>query len=147
MKSRRSTALHIVQKEFPQVTNVIDADKPITIEVTEADSKNARLKNHKKCALAEACKRKEHADGVLISIGTAYVIKGNRAIRYRVPELTAREIVSFDRHGGFQPGVYELKTNHASAKIGADHRGGSYTGTGKRRTKHRTENIRTSLTI
>ena len=145
-KNRKSKALEIVQKFFPQVTNVIDANSSLSIEVTQRDSSNSKLQNHSECALAVACKRKEKADGVLISINSAYVIKGNRATRYKVPEPTAREIVAFDHHGGFTPGSYQLRAPSGSDMIGSPHRGGGHAVTVKKRTYHRTENIGTSLT-
>src|SRR5437660_9472630 len=93
-------ALRKVRKFFPQVESVRDATKPINIEVSARDSDHAKLKDHNHCALAVACEKKMHADGVIISVKTAYVVKGKRAIRYKLLETTAREVVSFDRKGG-----------------------------------------------
>jgi len=141
-----SIALHTVRKFFPQVTHVEDANENLQVEVSPKDN-NGRLKNHAECALAIACKRKEKADGVIISVKTAYVVKGKRAVRYRVTEAASREVISFDRKGGFEPGDYTLARPSAADRLGA---GGSgpRTTTIKRRKptfRHETANIRTSL--
>jgi CheY-specific phosphatase CheX len=88
------TALRIVKKFFPEVTDVEDAEKSQVIEVT--------------CAMAVACKRKYNLDGVIISVKTAYLIKGKKAKRFSLPESVSREIVSFDRDSGFAAGQYRL---------------------------------------
>src|ERR1700688_3313049 len=93
-------ALAIVRKYFPKVKEVEDASEPITVEVTNKDNQSAAVRNHESCAMAVSCKRKMKADGVIVSIGTAYVIKGETAYRYRVPPAIQREIVSFDREAG-----------------------------------------------
>src|SRR5213075_2137478 len=138
--------LRKVRKFFPQVESVRDATKPIDIEVSAHDSNHAKLKDHNHCALAVACEKKMHADGVIISVKTAYVVKGKRAIRYNLLETTAREVVSFDRKGGFEPGTYSLKPPTSSGKLGANSctKTGPHTGSPKPKA-HMTTNIRTSL--
>jgi hypothetical protein len=140
-------SLAIVRKYFPKVQEVEDGDGPLTVEVTNADSNSAAVRNHEGCAMAVACKRKTKADGVIISIGSAYVIKGKIATRYRVPGAVQREIVSFDRDAGFAPGSYELAPLTPSQRIGESHRTNhthKVTGTPQVR-KHRTSGIRTVL--
>lgn len=110
--------LSLVRKFYPGVNHVEDAKKSITIEVTNRDNKAATVKNHKSCAMAVACKRKLHADGVIISMSRAYVIKGDRALRYDVPGSVAREIVSFDRNGEFEPGEYALNRPGVGHQLG-----------------------------
>jgi hypothetical protein len=140
-------ALSHVQKFFPNVTEVEDATGETTIEVTQKDTNSSAVRNHKGCAFAVACKRKMALDGVIVSIRTAFVIKGNKAVRYRVPESVSREIVSFDRNAGFAPGEYKLTPFSESLKLGAN--GGRTTHTGeypKRVTpKHMTSGIRAIL--
>ncbi len=140
-------ALTIVQKFFPNVKSVRDATSPITIEVTKADNNNSKVRSHSACAMAVACKRAEHADGVIVSIMTAYVIKGTSATRYVLPESVSREIVSFDREAGFAPGEYVMRPPEPSKQLGV-HRGGKSTHTknGKKITRHHhTSGIRTVL--
>ncbi len=149
MKTKFKRALNIVRRFFPQVENVEDATIPLTIEVTQSDSNNAKLKNHSGCAFAMACKRAQKADGVIVSIKTCYVVRGNRAVRYRFNESVSREVVSFDRKGGFDPGLYAMRPPAHGERLG-EIRTGRDTGergNGKRPTKfrHKTGGIRTSL--
>jgi hypothetical protein len=102
------SVLQVVQKHFPKVTMVRDATRALEIEVTVQDGKEAKKRNHDECAMAKACKRAYKADGVILSRSVAYLIKGTLAIRFSVPEAVSREIVSFDRGGGFAPGIYKL---------------------------------------
>lgn len=142
------TSLRNVQKFYPEVTTVRDADEDIQIEVTNRDSNSATVRNHKNCALAVACKRKTHADGVIMAVKTAYVVKGTEAVRYSLPERASREIVSFDRQGGFEAGEYTLKVPSLSQRLGLKKQSvTSHTGEGaKPKGYHRlTARIRTQL--
>lgn len=143
------TSLSIVRRYFPDVEKVVDGTKSITVHITPADSKRATKKNHSACALAVACRDQEDADGVIVAINTVYVIKGTRAFRYKNLESTSREIVSFDREAGFEPGDYRLRPPFEGEKLGRDPRGkkhGKDDGNNKRKApQHITTNIRTSL--
>ena len=107
------TAVQTLQKLFPQVTNVVNAKRGLRVEVTKQDASSAKVKNHKACAMAVACKRKFNPDGVLFGVSTAYMVRGNTATRYSVPQSVSREVVSFDRGGAksFEPGEYRLLPN------------------------------------
>src|SRR6267143_179111 len=100
--------LSIVNKFFPKVTKVRDATSNIEIEVTKTDQNIAKKMKHDECAMAVACKRKMHLDGVIMAISTAYLIKDNVATRYKVPISVGREITSFDRGAPFAVGTYKL---------------------------------------
>lgn len=141
-------ALQIVNRFFPEVKTIKDARIDASIEVTQRDSSSATVKNHKACALAVACKRKLNLDGVIISVTTAYLVKDEHATRYSLPESVSREVVSFDRQGGFSPGKYELHrpspTNRLGHRTGGDR--DKKTGNGRRRKfRHMTKGIRTVL--
>jgi hypothetical protein len=140
------TALGIVKQFFPQVEDVKDAKHPLLVEVTKNDNKSAKVRDHKACAMAVACKRAEKADGVIVSVMTAYVIKGNTATRYRLPQSVSREVVSFDREAGFEPGEYTMSPPVPTSRLGSMRGTGVHTGTGKKITRvHRTSRIRTVL--
>jgi hypothetical protein len=109
------SALGIVRKYHPNVAKIIEAKKDLHIEVTAQDCKAGRKKNAGSCAMARACEREY--DGAIISLTTAYIIKGDTAIRYHVPQAISREIVSFDRAKQFAPGDYKLKAPSASFKL------------------------------
>ncbi len=122
-------ALTIVQQFYPDVRHVKDAIRPLRIEVTKEDAESRAVRKHKDCALAVACKKMEMVDGAIISVAAAYLVKGDTAIRYKVPQSVAREIVSFDRSGGFEQGEYWL--DKPAHKLGAPGASGS----NKRRAK------------
>jgi hypothetical protein len=148
-----SSALLTVRKFFPNVKVVRDAKFNATVEVTAQDVSSSKKKKHAECAMAVACKRKFHLDGVIISKSIAYLVKSNKARRFQVPESIAREVVSFDRGSGFTPGKYSLSAPCESNTLDARERRRkedkrkNHQGKSKRPTRmyHRTENVRMSL--
>jgi len=144
-------ALGIVRKFAPKVNRVSDADKDLAISVTEKDYRTGRKKDHGECALAMAAKRERNVTSVIISASTAYLIKGDHAIRYKLPEAIRKEVVSFDRGSEFGTGDYVMKAIPKSARLGTQ-RGkstqsevGSHTGNLAKRFIHHTANIREDL--
>lgn len=107
-KGQGKSALGIVRKYYPNVQKITDAKKPIKIEVTAKDCRGGNSKSPSSCAMARAFEREY--DGAIISLSAAYLIKGNKATRYLVPQSVSREIVSFDRSHKFEPGTYSLRT-------------------------------------
>lgn len=145
-----ANALATVQSFFPKVKRVVDANKDAFIEVTKADTNSAQVQQHDGCALAVACRKAWKLDGVIISRRTAYLVKGNRARRFQLPDSTSREIVSFDRGAGFAEGRYELHRPPKCARLGVrPGRGGSknHTPNGNyvKQFRHITTGIRTVL--
>jgi hypothetical protein len=114
-----ASSLNIVKKFFPKVKKVTDADEPAFLEVTEDDSKTGSRRDHNNCAFARACARKFRAQGVIVSVYTAYIVKGDEAIRYHLPPSVSREVVSFDRNARFEEGLYELSRPSAGHRLGA----------------------------
>lgn len=104
--SKGKSALGIVRKYYPEVNKIVEAKKPIKIEVTAEDCRAGRRKGASSCAMAKAFQREY--DGAIISLSTAYLIKGDKATRYKVPNAVTREIISFDRAKKFEPGQYRL---------------------------------------
>ena len=144
-------ALAVVRKFAPNVTKVTDADDDLLINVTEKDYQTSVKKDHAGCALAVATKRQEHAAKVIVSASTAYVIRGDEAVRYLVPESASREVVSFDRGAEFCAGDYKLKAVPPSGRLGKyraqDDRVGYRRKTGAlpKRFMHHTAKIREGL--
>ena len=139
------TALEIVRKFYPNVQSIKDATKGLVIEVTKKDAQSTAVKNHKECAMAVACKRQLKADGIVVCLSTSYVIKGKHATRFKNNESISREIVSFDRKAGFEPGIYKFASIPKSNKLGTNN--GRH-GKGKEKQyppkfhAHKTENVR-----
>jgi len=138
-------AIHNVRKFFPQVETVKDAYKRLTIEVTKRDEANSHRKKHSECAMAVACKRAMKLDGVIVSATTAYLIKDTVATRYQLSMAAQKEVVAFDRGGGFCPGEYQLvkpQQNLGRQEGGKDKRA---RGTKPKKRHHFTEGIRAIL--
>lgn len=148
-KTEKNGALRNIHKFFPKVSKVSDADEDLLLEVTDKDERTAAKKDHTQCALAVACKRSEHADGVIISVHAAYVIKGDKATRFALPESVKREVVSFDRGAKFAPGDYTLKAPSKSQRLGARTERNTHATTrphkSRRSKPHITDGIRTVL--
>lgn len=138
-----------VRRYFPQVDRVADANKPLKIRVTEKHGESAKQMKHQACVLAKACEDVPEVDGAIIKTTTAFLIKGNMAIRYILPATVTREIVSFDRHNDFRPGEYQLSPMCKSHMLQNKRGGGNHTKpkgilTHRKKliAKHRTEGIR-----
>lgn len=114
------TALAIVRKYYPNISSIKDATKSLSIKVTADDCKSSRRKSPDGCPMAQACKRSY--DGAIIAMSTAYLVKGNKAIRFTVPAAVSREIVSFDRHHDFAVGTYKLNKPSKGYRLGRDGR-------------------------
>ena len=146
-----ATALQVVKKFFPGVKTVVDATRNARIEVTKRDEATSKRKSHKTCAMAVACKRKFHLDGVIISSNRAYLVKGDKARRFELPPSVTKEVVSFDRGGGFEPGEYELSRVSPTSRLDAPRPSGkahpktSGSNIASRKFQHRTGGIRISL--
>lgn len=145
---KKATALSRVQKYFPKVKTVRDAKADIRIEVQKQDQHPKGRKDHETCALATACKRKLKLHGVVVARSVMYLIKGNNAIRYTVPENVTREIIAFDRGADFVPGEYRLKKPSKDKQLGACPGGHNRDSSGNGKPKkeyHATKGIRAIL--
>lgn len=136
-----------IRVNFPAVTVVKDATKSIKVSVTKADSDTGRKKNPEQCALARSCMRQNIADGAIIGISYCWLIKGSTATRYKTSIGVSREITSFDRHAGFQPGIdYVLgkvsRSSRMGGKRGKERDPNRKRGCEPKIVKHRTVNIR-----
>ena len=141
------TSLTMVRRYFPNVTNVVDADKSVVVEVTKKDAAAARRKNPRACALALCLERTFKADGVIIGLTVSWVIKDKTATRFANAETISREVTSFDRFGpvGFDAGFYNLAPISPSNRLGAVQGGKkkTETGTGKpKKIRHYTQGVR-----
>ena len=106
-----------LRNHFPGVNRVADGKRPISVEVTAADCKRGDRSEPDSCAMARACRREMECDGVLIWRSTAWVVKGDLAVKYHVPPSLGREIVVFDRGGAFLPGTYGLSAVPKSGSV------------------------------
>lgn len=108
MKQKTFNPPRSLTRAFPQVRRVINATKPVVVEVRPRDCAEGKKFQTSECALAKATKRQFKADGVAIRMTDSFIVKGDTAIRFLTPETVKREIVSFDRHKDFAAGSYRL---------------------------------------
>jgi len=148
MKTKKTTIKlpRAIKRLFPKVKTVVDATKSVEISVNRRDCKISKRLKPSECALATAGKRELKSDGVIIGMGSSYVIRGEQAIRFETPNSVKHEIVSFDRHQDFAPGDYYLNPPSPSKRLGhKETRTGRNGGTVKsaRRKIHTTARVRT----
>ena len=98
---------------------VIDAKKPLKIEVTRADCQLATRKNPGCCAVAKACGRELKIKGVRVHLSRLYLLAGKTWTRYLVHSSLRSEIIAFDRGGKFQPGTYTFQAPNPNKRLGS----------------------------
>lgn len=131
-----------LHRHFPNVKEVVDATKAVKVIVQSRDNVEGRKKQPTECAMAKAMRREFNADGVIIGLSRSYIIRGDKAVRYQTPDSVARELVSFDRHQDFAPGVYSLSPISPSSHRG--YSGSQARGRGTRPIVHKaTARVRT----
>jgi hypothetical protein len=87
---------------------LVDADKPVTIHITETDCERGSKKDPRRCAAALALKRDTACDESRVHLACTYLRFGDKWLRYATPPALKAEIISFDRGGGFYPGAFRL---------------------------------------
>lgn len=135
-----------LRQMFPDLKTVIDAKRPVEVRVQAKDCAGATPLDLGHCAMARAAMRQYKVDHAVIGLGSSYLIKGTKAIRFKTPASVQREIVSFDRHKDFAPGAYSLAVVSPSLRFGAQARSGKHKAARAahkaRRRIHKTANVR-----
>jgi hypothetical protein len=111
-------------------TDIVNATKPLIIEVPEQLTHSRRRKNSYHCVFAEACQKMPQVEEAIVHLSTAYLrFKGEKLFkRYRVLQRLRDQIVMFDRFGVFDPGEYTLTTIQPSHRADGRRQGTSPTG-------------------
>lgn len=126
---------------------VVDARKPLILEIKDRDVKNSHRKDASGCAAVVACKRQLKVKDVRVHLAFTYIDDGEKWIRYRTPGSLRSEIISFDRGASFTPGEYKINPASATNKLGAaqpKRDGPRPAGKGKGIPYHRVTNVRAS---
>lgn len=97
-----------LKRLFPNVTEAVDSDRHVDVVVEKRDAREGTKRDPNECAMARAIKREYQADGAIIGMSYSYIIKKNKAIRFKAPASVRTEIVSFDRGHDFEAGEYSL---------------------------------------
>lgn len=96
---------------------VVDATKPVTINITPRDIANGDNKNPSGCAAARAAKHSiEECISARVHVGRVYIEQDKKWVRYNTPDSLRQEIIAFDRGGTFAPGEYTLRPLSANEK-------------------------------
>lgn len=126
---------------------VIDAKRPINVEVNSFDIAQSTRKNAKCCAFACAARKIQGVQKAYFFRSAAYLEFATKLVRYRLPGSIQKEIVSFDRGGGVAEGRYTLvpfaKTNGIGARTKQAPRDPKRSGKTVGRGTHRTAYVRT----
>ncbi len=96
---------------------VVDADTPVTLQITQADCERGSKKDPMKCAAALALKRVTGCDEARVHIACTYLRFANKWLRFATPPSLKAEIISFDRGGGFYPGDFRLHPMPAANRL------------------------------
>lgn len=122
-RAKKKVKLHrkgFLRTKFPRVREVVDATRGVRVSVKPRDTIEGRKNQPTECAMAKAMRRDFDADGIIIGLSYSYLIKGEKATRFKTPASVAREITSFDRHHDFAPGEYGLSAISPSQRLGLD---------------------------
>jgi hypothetical protein len=96
---------------------VLDAKKPIVLNITPNDIAKADRKEPADCAVARACRRELHAKEVRVHLGRVYVRQNEgNWLRFMTPRSLRSEIIAFDRGGSFEPGEHKLAAPQPSKR-------------------------------
>src|SRR5882672_9324381 len=88
---------------------VVDAKKPLMLEVTGDDIRHANPKDPAGCAAAVAAMRQEGVAHAYVHLSKVYIERPTQWVRYENPRALRQEVVVFDRKGEFEPNEFKLK--------------------------------------
>jgi hypothetical protein len=111
-------------------TEIVNADKPLEIEVPAQLTKSSRRKTAYACVFAKACQKIPNVEEAIIHLSTAYLkFKNEKHFRrYRVGQRLRDQIVMFDKYGDFEPGIYALAALQPSHRARGTRQGTPGTG-------------------
>src|SRR5688572_23236975 len=87
-------------RRYAETNNLklVDAKKPLEIEVLPEDIRRADRKKPQSCGFAKACRRMDNdIRAAYFFQSTAYLEFDDKIVRYSLPKSMQKEIVAFDR--------------------------------------------------
>lgn len=123
----------------PKGLPIVDAKRPIDIDVIPTDVRKGNKGSATTCAYAVAIKRQTHCVEARVFRTVTYVTYKTRIVRYKTPEAAARELIAFDRGGSFQADVYRFRPFPKSLRLVSN--GGSRKPTGPKKSKSRKKRV------
>ncbi len=98
---------------------VVDAKKPVILEITAHDLRVGKKRRPDCCVAAEACKRQFGVKRAIAQLSRIYIEEPKRWIRYVTPGGLRNEIISFDRGNNWSGvGEYRLAPFNPSNRLG-----------------------------
>lgn len=100
---------------------IIDATKPVELEIGPRDIAKADRKEPLDCAVARAGRRCLGAKEVRVHLSRIYIRFGDGSWqRFVTPKSMRTDIIAFDRGGSFPPGTFTLEPpKHSQKNTGA----------------------------
>ena len=121
-----------------------DAKKRIALEVTNADIRQARIRNSKACVFANAARKLPGVKAAYFFKTTCWLEYARKMVRYILPTSVQREIVAYDRAGIIAAGTYHLTPPGKTQSLGYIRKNpGKYRREAKK-TRHITAMVRTT---
>jgi hypothetical protein len=87
---------------------VIDAKKPLILDVTADDIKHSNPLDPAGCAAAVAVMRQEGVSKALVHLSKVYIERPKNYERYEAPRALRTEVIAYDRGGSFEPDKFKL---------------------------------------
>lgn len=116
---------------------VKDAKNTSTVRVLPIDLRGAVCRDHQKCVIAQALKRKHRAKWVDVGASTVIVSKnGTTGVRYLLDKMAKDQVAHFDDGNGFSPCRVKLFPPPPTQKLGY-RRGDRSSGKGGKHPLHR----------
>lgn len=98
---------------------IINATKPMTLEISNNDVAKADRKQPLDCVVARACRRDLGAKEVRVHLTRIYIrFGGGSWQRFMTPAHMRADIIAFDRGGTFPTGTYVLNPPPANRPTG-----------------------------
>ena len=115
--------------------SVVDAAKPLTIQVQRQDIKGATPTDDQNCPIARSLLRGFKVVSVSVGAGVVYVETPKQYVRFVMSKEDQEMVRAYDQSGYFRPCTLQLNVPPASKRIGA--RAGTKPGSNKRTGKAR----------
>jgi len=126
---------------------IIDATKPVTLEINANDIAKADRKEPLDCAVARACRRELHAKKVRVHLTRIYIMYNDGSWRrYMTPPSMRSDIIGFDRGGTFPPGIFVLRPPVGTRKTTGKRKGNAPKHTQARNNPNRKKRVKYHLT-
>lgn len=129
-------ATYVQQRALVLGKPIVDANKNLTITLTQRQINTSHQKDSARCAFARCCEQSvNNVEAAFFFRQSAYLEYKTKIVRYMLTGAAMTEVIVFDRGGNMQPGKYVLrapsKAERLENKRGRDKRDRAAKGTRK----------------